>query len=90
MVLGALLGPDRRRDDADLAALGPDLENTLVAILYALTGIGAILLPFALGPGVLGTVGWAAEGRRACWLIAGLVWTLRARCSVCFGVISAG
>lgn len=53
----------------------PWLENWFLAILYALTGVGAILLPFALGRESLERARGALKGVAACWLIAGLVWT---------------
>jgi len=53
----------------------PVLENTFLAILYALTGVGAILLPFALGRESLRRATGLLKGVAACWLVAGLVWT---------------
>ena len=53
----------------------PILENTFLAILYALTGIGAILLPFALGRESLERAAGLLKAIGACWLIAGVVWT---------------
>lgn len=54
----------------------PWVENYFLAIVYALTGVGALLLPFALlrererRAGAL----WAAIG--GSWLLAGLAWLL--------------
>jgi uncharacterized membrane protein len=53
----------------------PVLENTFLAVLYALTGIGAILLPFALARESLERAAGLLKAVGACWLIAGLVWT---------------
>jgi hypothetical protein len=53
----------------------PALENTFLAILYALTGIGAILLPFALGRESLQRAAGLLKATAVCWLIAGTVWT---------------
>lgn len=52
----------------------PVLENTFLAILYALTGIGAILLPFALARESLERAAGLLKAVAACWLIAGLIW----------------
>lgn len=54
----------------------PLIENLFLAVLYALTGLGAVLLPFALmreEPSPEGTL-WAIIG--GSWLIAGIAWLL--------------
>jgi uncharacterized membrane protein len=53
----------------------PILENSFLAVLYALTGIGAVLLPFALARESLERAAGLLKAVGACWLIAGLVWT---------------
>ncbi|MWV42935.1 DUF981 family protein [Paenibacillus sp. HJL G12] len=50
----------------------PLLEATFISGLYALTGIGAILLPFSLAKGNVIVAGIM----RICWLIAGIAFLL--------------
>lgn len=52
------------------------LENTFIAALYALTGIGAILLPFAFMRRTLSRAGGLLKTIGACWAIAGAVFVV--------------
>jgi uncharacterized membrane protein len=51
------------------------LENTFLAILYAGTGLGAILTPFALMRRTFGEARGLLKVIGACWLVTGVIWT---------------
>lgn len=50
----------------------PMLEAVFISLLYALTGLGAILLPFAL----TNSKSSAGKVLKVCWTITGVLWTL--------------
>ncbi|MGK2931652.1 MAG: DUF981 family protein [Solirubrobacterales bacterium] len=49
------------------------LENTFIALLYAVTGIGAVALPFALMRRTLARAAGLLRIVGACWLVTGAV-----------------
>ena len=52
----------------------PVLENTFLALLYAGTGLGAILLPFALLRQTIAEARGLLKAIGALWLVTGVVW----------------
>jgi uncharacterized membrane protein len=53
----------------------PVLENTFLAIMYAATGVGAILVPFALMRRTFAAARGLLKVIGVLWLVTGLIWT---------------
>jgi uncharacterized membrane protein len=52
------------------------LENAFISLMYAITGLGAILLPFALARRTYDRASGLLKVIGACWAVTGLIWLL--------------